>query len=381
MTSPLPRARQLARARARSGVEAIPREERGELSMAARMSLDPSPGPALGLEASTATATAFALGDAEPVLNRRDLIECLDCWEVSGVGGRYYQPPIDQAVLSRAMNVTSHHASAFRVKINQLVRDFIPHPMLNLETFEGLALDYLVMGQCYVEQVTNLVNRPMALRRSLAKYTRRGVEPGAFVFLSAYMKEHWFRKGAVLQLMQPSLDQEIYGVPDYLSALQSAFLNEAATLFRRRYYINGAHAGFILYVGEGGLSDADAAAIQGAVKNTKGVGNFKSMFVHLPNGKKDSIQILHPGEAAAKDEFVGIKNATRDDVLAAHRVPPQLLGVIPQTAGGFGDVEKAEAVFHQAEIIPLKMRLGAINEWLGIRVVDFRERSEPRREI
>lgn len=363
MTSPLPRARQLARARLSTSSESASAVE-GEVLPAVR-----------------AGATAFALGDAEPVLNRRDLIECLDCWEVAGTGGRWYQPPIDQAVLSRAMNVTSHHASAFRVKVNQLMRDFIPHPMLSRETFEGLALDYLVMGQCYVEQVTNLVNRPMALRRSLAKYTRRGVEAGAFVFLAAYMKEHWFRKGMVLQLKQPSLDQEIYGVPDYLSALQSAFLNEAATLFRRRYYISGAHAGFIMYVGEGGLGDADAEVLKKSIRDTKGVGNFRSIFVHLPNGKKDSIQILHPGEASAKDEFVGVKGATRDDVLAAHRVPPQLLGVIPQTAGGFGDVEKAEAVFYQAEIIPLEMRFQVINDWLGMRVVDFRERALPKREI
>lgn len=29
-----------------------------------------------------------------------------------------------------------------------------------------------------------------------------------------------------------------------VSALQSAWLNEAATLFRRKYYKNGSHAGF-----------------------------------------------------------------------------------------------------------------------------------------
>jgi len=35
---------------------------------------------------------------------------------------------------------------------------------------------------------------------------------------------------------------------------------------------------------------------------------------------------LPVAEIAAKDEFFNIKNCTRDDVLAAHRVPPQLPG-------------------------------------------------------
>ncbi len=322
-----------------------------------------------------ATASAFALGDAEPVLNRRDLMEGLDCWEVRGLKGNYYQPPLPLDVLSKAGNATSHHSSAFRVKVNQLMRDFIPHRMLDRATFEGLVLDHLVLGNFYVERVDNMLNRPMALKRSLARYTRRGVEDGSFVFLSGWRDEHWFKPGSVYHGMQPWLDQEIYGVPEYLSALQSVFLNEGATLFRRRYYINGAHAGFIMYVGEGGLTEGDAEALKKAMKSTKGVGNFRSMFVHLPQGKKDSIQLLHPGEAAAKDEFMGIKNTTRDDTLAAHRVPPQLLGVVPANAGGFGDVEKADAVFYRNEIQPLQQRFLALNDWLGMEVVRFRDRE------
>ncbi|WP_275662400.1 hypothetical protein [Laribacter hongkongensis] len=32
-----------------------------------------------------------------------------------------------------------------------------------------------------------------------------------------------------------------------MTALNSAWLNESATLYHRRYYSNGSHAGFILY--------------------------------------------------------------------------------------------------------------------------------------
>ncbi|GHU29425.1 hypothetical protein AGMMS50256_14290 [Betaproteobacteria bacterium] len=87
-------------------------------------------------------------------------------------------------------------------------------------------------------------------------------------------------------------------------------------------------------------------------------------------------------EVAAKDEFLNIKNITRDDQLAAHRVPPQLLGIIPENAGGFGDVSKAAWIFYMNEIRPLIARMLEINEWAGDGVVSFREyeiiAAEPR---
>ncbi len=69
---------------------------------------------------------------------------------------------------------------------------------------------------------------------------------------------------------------------------------------------------------------------------------------------------------------------TVEDQLAAHRVPPQLMGIIPSNAGGFGDVEKAAEVFNGLEIKPLKARLREVNDWLGIEVVRFRDFETPK---
>lgn len=313
----------------------------------------------------------FAFGDPEPVMSRRELIDHMECWN----NGRYYDPPIPLHALTRAANVSPHHSSALEYKVLQLLRYFIPHPMLSRETFEGLARDYVTLANGYVERVDNAFGRPVQLRRSIAKYTRRGLKDGEFFFVRATGVEHAFRPGSVCQVMRPGLDQEIYGVPEYLSALQSAFLNESAVLFRRRYYLNGSHAGFIMYVTEEGLADDDADALEEALKGSKGVGNFKNLFLHIPNGKEKGVQLIHPGEAAAKDEFLGVKNTTRDDILAAHRVPPVLIGVVPQNAGGLGDPSKAEEVYYWSEVVPLQNRFLAINDWLGQEVVRFMERA------
>ena len=70
---------------------------------------------------------------------------------------------------------------------------------------------------------------------------------------------------------------------------------------------------------------------------------------------------------------LNIKNTSRDDVLAAHRVPPQLMGMLPNNVGGFGDVEKAAKVFARNEIAPLQARMAhAINTWAGTTVCSFK---------
>lgn len=95
--------------------------------------------------------------------------------------------------------------------------------------------------------------------------------------------------------------------------MQSALLNESATLFRRKYYNNGSHAGFILYMTDAAQNEEDIDALRTALKTAKGPGNFRNLFVYAPNGKKEGIQLIPVSEVAAKDEFGSIKNISRDD--------------------------------------------------------------------
>src|SRR5690606_10043082 len=118
-------------------------------------------------------------------------------------------------------------------------------------------------------------------------------------------------------------------------------------------------------------NEDDVTALRTALKEAKGPGNFRNLFMYAPNGKKDGIQVIPVAEVAAKDEFWNIKATTRDDQLAAHRVPPQLLGVIPANVGGFGDVAKAAAVFARNELQPLQARMLEINDWAGEEVIQF----------
>jgi len=93
--------------------------------------------------------------------------------------------------------------------------------------------------------------------------------------------------------------------------------------------------------------------------------------MYAPNGKPDGIKILPLSEVATKDDFFNIKKASRDDLLSAHRVPPQMMGIIPDNSGGFGDAVKAAQVFVRNELTPLQARMKEINDWLGMNIISF----------
>lgn len=317
--------------------------------------------------ANPARLEAFTFGDPTPVMDRREILDYIECW----MNGRWYEPPVSWEGLAKSFRASTHHSSSIYFKRNILLSTFVPHKLLDRTTFSAYALDYLTFGNAYLERRDSMTKRPVSLQHSLAKYTRRGVDLDTYFFVRGWKEEHEFRKGSVFHMREADINQEVYGLPEYLSALQSAWLNESATLFRRRYYNNGSHAGFILYVSDPAQKQEDIDAMRTALKESKGPGNFRNLFLYSPNGKKDGIQLIPVSEVAAKDEFFNIKAVSRDDVLAAHRIPPQLLGIVPSNTGGFGAVLPAAQVFARNEIKPLQERFREINEWLGEEVVSF----------
>lgn len=311
----------------------------------------------------------FAFGDPTSVIDRRELSQYFEIWH----NGKWYELPLPAGKLAQAFNMSPHHRSAVALKVNMLVSQQVATRWLTSDAFERFALDFVQMGNAYLESVPNMAGRLAQLAHAPAVHVRAGVERGTYWFVSgAWGEAHQFT-GQVFHLQQPDVAQEIYGLPEWLSALQSGLLNENATLFRRRYYLNGAHAGFVFYLSEP-LADTETAdRLQEKLQSAKGIGNFRNIFLHIPKGKKDGVQIMPIADVTAKDEFASIKNVSRDDLLAAHRTPPQLIGIIPQNNGGFGNVADARDIFFETEIVPIQRRMLRMNDWAGLKVLTFRD--------
>ncbi|EFJ9606775.1 Presumed portal vertex protein, partial [Escherichia coli] len=160
------------------------------------------------------------------------------------------------------------------VKRNILASTFIPHPWLSQQDFSRFVLDFLVFGNAFLEKRYSTTGKVIRLETSPAKYTRRGVEEDVYWWVPSFNEPTAFAPGSVFHLLEPDINQELYGLPEYLSALNSAWLNESATLFRRKYYENGAHAGYIMYVTDAVQDRNDIEMLRENMVKSKGRNNF-----------------------------------------------------------------------------------------------------------
>lgn len=119
---------------------------------------------------------AFTFGEPTPVLNKYDFLYT-GCWMVNA---RYYEPPVDLSGLAKIYRATAHHGSALQVKRNILLKTFQPTRWLNHTAFTTLALDYLVFGNCYGQQLRSRLGTLMEVKPALARYTRVGTEPDSY---------------------------------------------------------------------------------------------------------------------------------------------------------------------------------------------------------
>lgn len=318
----------------------------------------------------------IVFGEEQQIRYGSDLLPFLECaWK-----GGYYHYPFSASAVSKFFGQGVHLRSAVAVKKNILMSSFIPNALLNKTAFARLVLDDLWFGNAYVERVSNRRGGIIQLRHSPAKYTRRGKADDEFVFTQNTTLEdesnlHHFERGSVFHLLEPDVNQDIYGLPEWLPAAGSAALNDAATFFRLRYYRNGSHSGYILYITDPEIPEKSIDNLKNALKQSRGPGNFKNLLLHSPgsNNSRDNkgVQILPISEVTAKDEFFNIKSVTRDDQLASQRVPPNLMGIVPSNTSGFGSVTDAAKVFARNEIVPLQEKWTQLNDWLGIEVVKF----------
>lgn len=314
---------------------------------------------------------AFSFGDPEPVLTN-NIADYLGVF--IDVNGEYYRPPVSLQGLADIMTANPHHNSILHFKKNMALKYFIPSKLMTYNILQKLALDFVVTGNYYLQLFRNGFGKIIRTGHLPAISMRRGKQEGQFFKLNKDGSTVEFKAGEVIHIKEPDIKQSIYGTPEYLGGIQSVLLSEEAGLFRRKYYLNGAHMGYILVTNDADLDEATAKMIEKQVKGSKGPGNFRSLYLNIgKSNAKEPVQIIPVGDIGTKDEFERIKNITRDEILSMHRMQPGLSGIMPDNTGGFGDLEKIMRVYYELEVIPLQQAFLELNEHLGARAVAFKE--------
>lgn len=121
--------------------------------------------------------------------------------------------------LARTYRATVHHSSLTAIKCNIFTSTFIPPPLLSQQAFSRFVQKYLVFGNAYLEKRTNRLGGILSLEPSLAKYTRRGLDLDTYCFVQYGLttQPYEFTTGSIFHLMEPDINQEIYGLPGYLT--------------------------------------------------------------------------------------------------------------------------------------------------------------------
>jgi PBSX family phage portal protein len=326
-------------------------------------------------EPKKSNSHVFSFGEPESVLSG-NMCDWLGVFADSN--GYWYIPPVSLVGLAKTMNANGTHASVLEFKQNQLLASFKDNPMIAHREARTAFKDFEVFDNAYFLAIRNFLGGINRYVRLPAINMRVGTEDNYYLLNN---NGSWTEYAAadIIHLNGGDIRQSIYGVPTYFSGINSIMLGEAATLFRLKYYKNGAHTGYILLTFD--LEDDKAEDIENAMKQSKGPGNHRSMFINMPAsvaGKpgymKDRVQLIPVGDFGNRDEFDKIKNITQQDVLNVHRVPAGLASIMANNAAGHGDLKNVREVYYDCETIPKQAIWQELNEQLPQRAkIGFNE--------
>lgn len=270
-----------------------------------------------------------------------------------GWNGQYFEPRISLHWLDQLITSVPYLGSALQVKRNYLLRCCkLKNPkILNRTTLRKYIEDVLSFGNGYLEPLHNLRGKLSGFNHHMSMWTRNDNDGNHWWIDSTYQHAPAQFISELWQYSDYDRRQEIYGLPSYISALHSALLNQAATVFRVEFSENKGLVRFILHV-TADLDEAVMDSIEEKFKSTRGF-SIEDMLIHDPEGEPDGIKLIPIMGDIAKDDFLNVSKVSKQSICVATRVPLQLLAETPENAGGFGNVMQAAQAFVEGEIAPL----------------------------
>jgi len=292
----------------------------------------------------------FTFGDPEPIADILSNLEIFPDWD-----GEYLQPPIDFDGIAKMWRCSATMESATYLRRNAIVMGFKPNPYISYDTMERLVLDYEISGNFFLQQILNRGGSLSRLQHVNFRVMRRALKPNNYVMLQPWADDNrHFDEGEILHGLEYGPESDVYGIFEWVGLLNSIWLSEESILFRRKFYRNGAHLGYIFYVEDTDLSEEDEKMIQEKLTQSKGAGNFRTMFYNNRSGKSGDksakIQIIPVGDIGSKDEYSRIQTIHESHVFRSRRVFPHGMGGVPKDTQ-VGDPEKGYQIFTRLEVM------------------------------
>lgn len=309
----------------------------------------------------------------ESVMNS-DILSYMDSAILDGV----YEPPIRFDVFAKAIRANPMHSSALDVKKNMLCTSLVTDKtILKKSELKKFIMDFLVFGNGYLVKQRGRLGDVITLSHIPALYMRRKEKLTGFKYKPDVNSDNGakdYTNEQVFHFFDYDVTQELYGLPQYASALTSIWLSEDATLFRRKYFINGSHAGYLLFIDDPNMSVEQEDEIRQALRN-KGALAFKNLFFN-GRGKGKKPELIPISQVEAKDSYKDIKQQTMADILTCHRIPLELMSVKREGIQSTGDLNKIDKVFYKNELLPLLEAIEELNDFAEKTVLTIKEYQE-----
>lgn len=157
-----------------------------------------------------------------------------------------------------------------------------------------------------------------------------------------------------------SPNSRFYREPDYLAAMLSILTNQKADSFNNAFFEKSTHADTAIIFENSEPDEMQLNAFKEFFgSNFKGTGNAHKTLVLTANGENAKVRIEDLSKVS-DISFEKLKNLNRDEIIAAHGVPPRMVGVMTAgQLGGSGEVTGQLHSFNELTIIPKQEQI----EW------------------
>lgn len=169
------------------------------------------------------------------------------------------------------------------------------------------------------------------------------------------------RERGIAALGLPHPQASAYGLPDWLPALNAILLDGRATEWNYRFFENNCVPAWAIVVKDAVLTPDAHDAIRDFFRaQHKGALNAHKTLLLQAGGGELRFERL---QADTRDmSFAELKRFARDEIVAAHGVPPRLLGIV--TAGQLGGGGEMTAQLQFFKDCLIRQRQNLIADWL-----------------
>ena len=146
-----------------------------------------------------------------------------------------------------------------------------------------------------------------------------------------------------------------YGLPEWVAALEALRLDQEKKTFYAAFFKNFAVPSYAVIMTGAEFSEEVENAVRAGLQQLKGVENaHKTMLLSVPFSRNEAEIRFEKLMADLKDlPFEKLSQATREEILAAHGVPPRLVGIVTAGAlGGGGEMEGQMLSFIEMKVKP-----------------------------